>query len=134
MSKNLTQRRSKKIFESPITKLRAERERRGWSQQTLGYIAEIGASDVSRIEIRRLVPYRHFYVSMLIDQGESPKYIQDQVGHAGIKTTFNTYGHLMPQSRREAAAKLERAVLGENASVRTSLENTPQEAQPERVN
>ena len=40
----------------------------------------------------------------------------------------------MSQSRREAAAKLERAVLGENASVRTLLENTPEEAQPERVN
>jgi ribosome-binding protein aMBF1 (putative translation factor) len=57
MSKILSKRRRKKMFESPITKFRAERLHRGWSQQQLDVIAEVGASDVSRIETRRIMPY-----------------------------------------------------------------------------
>jgi len=40
-----------------MTKLKSERMRRGWSQQTLGFHAGVAASDVSRIENRRLIPY-----------------------------------------------------------------------------
>jgi integrase len=50
---------------------------------------------------------RHFFSSMLIAQGESPKYISDQLGHASIQITFDTYGHLFPQAKAEASAKLE---------------------------
>ena len=69
---------------------------------------------------------------MLIDQGGSPKYIQDQVGHADIKTTFNAYGHLMPQAKMEATLKLEQSIFGDHpeANVRTFAEN----AQDDRVN
>jgi integrase len=49
---------------------------------------------------------------MLIAQGESPKYIQDQVGHGSITTTYNISGHLMPNCRQEAAAKLEKSIFG----------------------
>lgn len=40
-----------------MSKLKAERIRRGWSQQTLGYKAKTSASDVSRIENGRMMPY-----------------------------------------------------------------------------
>jgi len=53
---------------------------------------------------------RHFFASMLIAQGESAKYVCDQLGHATIQITFDTYGHLFPQSRKEAAAKLQDAM------------------------
>ena len=53
---------------------------------------------------------RHFFASMLIAQGESAKYIQDQLGHSSIQVTFDTYGHLFPQSRRDAADKLDAAL------------------------
>ena len=56
--------------------------------------------------IGRFHDLRHFFASMLIQQGESAKYIQDQVGHASITTTFNTYGHLMPQAKQEATAEV----------------------------
>jgi hypothetical protein len=48
---------------------------------------------------------------MLIAQGESPKYVCDQMGHSSIQVTFDIYGHLFPQSRREAAVKLQQAML-----------------------
>jgi integrase len=53
---------------------------------------------------------RHFFASMLIAQGESAKYIQDQMGHSSIQVTFDTYGHLFPQSKRDAADKLDAAL------------------------
>jgi integrase len=40
--------------------------------------------------VKSFYELRHFLVSMLIDQGESPKYIQEQVGHASIRMTMNT--------------------------------------------
>lgn len=49
---------------------------------------------------------RHFFASMLIAQGESPKYVCDQMGHSSIQVTFDIYGHLFPQARREAADKI----------------------------
>jgi hypothetical protein len=32
------------------------------------------------------------------------------MGHSSIQVTFDTYGHLFPQSRREAAQKLQAAM------------------------
>jgi hypothetical protein len=44
---------------------------------------------------------------MLYVQGETAKYVGDQMGHSSIQVTFGTYGHLFPQPRREAAQKLQ---------------------------
>jgi integrase len=54
---------------------------------------------------------RHFFASMLIAQGESPKYICDQLGHSSIQVTFDTYGHLFPQAKAEASEKLEKRMF-----------------------
>ncbi|UCG79980.1 MAG: site-specific integrase, partial [Desulfobacterales bacterium] len=55
---------------------------------------------------------RHTYASLLIDQGEHPKYIQSQLGHSSIQVTMDIYGHLMDTVNRGAAIRLGRAVLG----------------------
>lgn len=54
---------------------------------------------------------RHFFASMLIAQGESAKYVCDQMGHSSIQVTFDIYGHLFPQSRQEASSRLEQAMF-----------------------
>ena len=54
---------------------------------------------------------RHFFASMLIAQGESAKYVCDQMGHSSIQVTFDTYGHLFPNSRETAAKKLQQAMF-----------------------
>ena len=54
---------------------------------------------------------RHFFASMLIAQGESAKYVCDQMGHSSIQVTFDTYGHLFPNSRGSAAKKLQQAMM-----------------------
>jgi hypothetical protein len=48
---------------------------------------------------------------MLIAQGESPKYICDQLGHSSVQVTFDIYGHLFPTARQEAARKFQEAML-----------------------
>ena len=55
---------------------------------------------------------RHSYATLLIDQGATPKYIQHQLGHASIKQTFDTYGHLMPDAGAALAEALDRRVFG----------------------
>jgi integrase len=83
---------------------------------------------------------RHFFASMLIAQGESPKYISDQLGHSSIMVTFDTYGHLFPQAKAEAAQKLEKRMFHarERASVSNLLANEEneqaEEILPKRVN
>jgi integrase len=39
---------------------------------------------------------RHFYASLLIHKGCSPKVVQARLGHATITETMDTYGHLWP--------------------------------------
>jgi integrase len=66
------------------------------------------AAELAQIRFHDL---RHFFASMLIAQGETAKYVCDQLGHSSIQVTFDTYGHLFPQSRREAASRLENAMF-----------------------
>ncbi len=67
---------------------------------------------------------RHTYASLLIDQGEHPKYIQAQMGHASINITLDTYGHLMKTVNRQASSRLEKAVFGDNGDIlETSVQN-----------
>ena len=40
-----------------LTRLKAERLKRGWSQQILGFHAKVSATDISKIENRRALPY-----------------------------------------------------------------------------
>jgi integrase len=55
---------------------------------------------------------RHTYASLLIDQGENPKYIQNQLGHSSIQVTMDIYGHLLKNVNQEAASRLGKVVLG----------------------
>ncbi len=50
---------------------------------------------------------RHTYASLLIEQGENPKYIQTQLGHSSPTVTLNIYSHLMNPTNQTAACKLE---------------------------
>ena len=48
---------------------------------------------------------------MLIAQGESAKYVCDQMGYSSIPVTFDSYGHLFLNSRETAAKKLQQAMF-----------------------
>jgi len=57
---------------------------------------------------------RHTFASLLIDQGEHPKYIQTQLGHSSITITMDVYGYLMKKVNRDAASKLGQAIFGDS--------------------
>jgi integrase len=52
---------------------------------------------------------RHTHVALLIAQGEHPKVIQQRLGHASIRTTLDTYGHLFEGLDEAAADRLDAA-------------------------
>lgn len=54
----------------------------------------------------RLHTLRHTYASLLINQGEEPKYVSSQLGHASIQITMDTYGHLFRATRATAMQRL----------------------------
>ena len=53
---------------------------------------------------------RHTFVALLVANGEYPTKIQELKGHADIGTTFNTYGHLMPDSSNGVGERLDSLV------------------------
>jgi len=64
---------------------------------------------LSRAGLRR-IPFhslRHSFTALLIAQGEHPKFIQSQLGHASIQTTMDLYGHLFPQEHHQVGSKLD---------------------------
>jgi len=62
---------------------------------------------------------RPTFISLLIEHGAHPKYIQDQAGHSSIQVTMDTYGHLFPSRDRGWTDKLDDAPLGANYAPQT---------------
>lgn len=54
---------------------------------------------------------RHTYASLLIEQKENIKYIQNQLGHSSPTVTLNVYSHLMKGENQEAVCRLENAIF-----------------------
>jgi integrase len=61
-------------------------------------------------EPMRFHDLRHTHAALLIAQGEHPKVIQNRLGHASIRTTLDTYGHLFDGLDEGVADRLEKAV------------------------
>jgi site-specific recombinase XerD len=59
----------------------------------------------SGVHMLRLV-----YASLQIEQGVTPKRLQKLIGHATLKMTLDTYGHLWPDEDAERARGVERMI------------------------
>ena len=55
---------------------------------------------------------RHSHAALLIREGLHPKVIQERMGHASIRTTLDTYGHLFPGLDEAAADALDASARG----------------------
>jgi integrase len=60
----------------------------------------------------RLYDLRHTAATLGIAAGVSVKVISDQLGHASIAFTLERYSHVLPSIQDEAAAKVERLLIG----------------------
>jgi len=54
---------------------------------------------------------RHTFVALAVAGGVPIKVIQELAGHASIQTTLDRYGHLLPESRADAASAVEMCVF-----------------------
>ena len=53
----------------------------------------------------------HTFASLLLQQGEGPVYVKEQMGHSSIAITVDLYGHLIPGGNRQAVDRLDEPVL-----------------------
>ena len=63
----------------------------------------------------RIHDLRHAFASLLLQHGESIVYVKEQLGHASIQITVNTYGHLSSGANRAAVDKLDDVPAQPNA-------------------
>ena len=59
---------------------------------------------------------RHTYASILLADGVSPVYVQEQLGHATIELTVSTYGRWLKKKAPGALDRLDGALSGESGS------------------
>ena len=60
----------------------------------------------------RLHDARHTYATWMLEQGISPKVVQTMLGHSSISVTLDIYSHVSLDLERQAAAKLNAALMG----------------------
>jgi integrase len=63
--------------------------------------------DRAGLQQRRFHDLRHSCATLLLVQGVSPRVVMDLLGHSQIGLTMNTYSHVIPDLRRDAAIRIE---------------------------
>lgn len=56
---------------------------------------------------RRFHDLRHSCATLLLVQGVSPRVVMEVLGHSQISLTMNTYTHVIPELRRQAANRMD---------------------------
>ena len=82
---------------------------RGGTQLDPSNLRKVFHAVLTKAKLRRVRFHdiRHSYASLLIQQGESPAYIRDQLGHHSIQITVDIYGHLVPGGNRQPVDRLD---------------------------
>ncbi len=57
-------------------------------------------------ETTRFYDLRHTFATLMLEQGENPKVVQEILGRSRITHTMDTYSHVTPNMQREAFAQL----------------------------
>lgn len=58
----------------------------------------------------RVHDLRHSWATIQLTMGTSAKVVQEQLGHASIGVTMNTYSHVVPATMQAAADAMDRAL------------------------
>ncbi|WP_030672195.1 tyrosine-type recombinase/integrase [Streptomyces sp. NRRL B-1347] len=75
---------------------------------------------------------RHSHAAVLISEGRGLTYVQRRLGHESIKTTSDTYGHLLPEADDDAMDAIERS-LGRGSAGAGAVVVEEQTANRDRV-
>jgi integrase len=73
---------------------------------------------------------RHTYASLLLADGVSPAYVQEQLGHASIELTVGTYGRWLRKRAPGAVDRLDQVPEGTSAQVAAAGKGGRSEATP----
>lgn len=66
--------------------------------------------DKAGLAQRRFHDLRHSCATLLLVQGVSPRVVMDVLGHSQIALTMNTYSHVIPELKRDAADRMEELI------------------------
>lgn len=96
-----------------------------WDENDLVFPNEVGGilnpsnfrnRSFKRIKERADIPsdtrfhdLRHTCATLLLGEGVNPKVVSEQLGHASIRITLDTYSHVLPDMQESAAAAMETA-------------------------
>ena len=69
--------------------------------------------DQAGLPQRRFHDLRHSCATLLLAQGVSPRVVMEILGHSQIALTMNTYTHVLPELKRDAANKMDRLLGNE---------------------
>ncbi|MEX0805297.1 MAG: site-specific integrase [Candidatus Binatia bacterium] len=88
---------------------RPDAEARGGSQLDPSNLRKVFNRLLIDAKLRRVRFHdlRHSFASLLLQNGESPTYVKEQMGHSSINVTVDIYGHLVPGGNRAAVDKLD---------------------------
>ncbi len=111
------------VLRGHIAILQAERQAAGdrWRENDLVFPSKLGSPWHQRNVLKHYkrflqqagLPNVHFHdlrhscATFLLQQGVSPKVVQEILGHADITLTLNTYSHVTTTMQKEAAAKVD---------------------------
>jgi integrase len=56
--------------------------------------------------------FRHTFATLMLEQGENPKVVQEVLGHSRITHTMDTYSHVSPNIQKEAFGRLGKRLEG----------------------
>ncbi|SPP64720.1 putative Phage integrase [Nitrospira lenta] len=73
---------------------------------------------------------RHTFASLLLQNGESPVYVKDQMGHCSIQVTVDLYGHLIPGGNKQAVDRLDLPVEKPTLAVESATPAQPRSPIP----
>ena len=139
--KTAMSRRTLALPDSIVASLEAHRERQArerhlagsrWVETGLVFTTPIGtALDgpnvtkrfqrlLARIGLpkRRFHDLRHSCASLLLAQNVAPRVVMEILGHSQISLTMNTYTHVLPHLRREAAAHMDVLLAGDKGGTK----------------
>jgi integrase len=66
--------------------------------------------DKAGLPQRRFHDLRHSCATLLLAQGVSPRVVMEILGHSQIALTMNTYTHVLPELKRDAARRMDEAI------------------------
>lgn len=70
----------------------------------------------------RLYDLRHTHATLLLLAGVHPKVVAERLGHSNIRTTLDTYSHVLPSMQQDAAEKLDALIYsGEETEARAAV-------------